>query len=334
VRAAPGIAAKVAFLSRPAAYPDAPRSVERVETHMSWVFLTDHYAYKLKKPVRYDSLDFSSLELRRLDCEEEVRLNRRLASEVYLGTLALTRARDGALELAGTGEALDWLVHMHRLPADCMLDARIQRGKIEEADVRPAAERLARFYARAEAEKIAPDAYCKLIAEGVRSDLQELGRPEFGLPAERVANLAEAQLAFLEQRAALFDQRVLRGRIVEGHGDLRPEHICLTSDPAIIDCLEFSRELRIVDPADELAFLALECERLGKPVVGRWFLETYTRVTGDEPPEPLMRFHRTYRAMRRAKIAAWHLLDPSVRDREKWRERARCYVELASREPR
>ena len=330
----PDIAAKVAFLSRPAVYPEAPRSVERVETHMSWVFLTDCFAYKLKKPVRYDSLDFSSLELRRFDCEEEVRLNRRLAGEVYLGTLALTRTSDGALELGGTGETLDWLVHMRRLPADRMLDAQIQRGTIEEADVRPAAERLSQFYARAEAETIAPDAYRKLLAEGVRSDLQELGRPEFGLPAERVANLAEAQLAFLEQRAALFDQRVLRGRIVEGHGDLRPEHICLTSDPAIIDCLEFSRELRIVDPADELAFLALECERLGKPVVGRWFLETYTRVTGDEPPEVLMHFHRTYRAMRRAKIAAWHLQDPSVRDQEKWRERARCYVELASREPR
>ena len=323
------IAAKVAFLSRPAAYPDAPRSVERVETHMSWVFLTDCYAYKLKKPVRYDSLDFSSLELRRRDCEEEVRLNRRLARDVYLGTLALTLAPDGTLQLGGAGETLDWLVHMRRLPADRMLDEVIRRGQIAEADIRPAAERLAEFYTRAGTVEFAPDSYRKRLEEGVRSDLHELCRPEFGLREEQVTKLAEAQLAFLERRRALFDQRVLAGRIIEGHGDLRPEHICLTPDPAIIDCLEFSRELRIVDPADELAFLALECERLGKPVVGRWFLETYTRLTGDEPPRPLMEFHRTYRALRRAKIAAWHLLDPSVRDHERWRERARCYVELA-----
>jgi len=325
----PDIAAKVAFLSRPAAYPEAPRSVERVETHMSWVFLTDRYAYKLKKPVRYDSLDFSSLELRRLDCEEEVRLNRRLARDVYLGTLALTLAPGGTLELNGAGEPLDWLVHMRRLPADRMLDELIRRGEIEEATVCPAAQRLAEFYAGAEAVELAPDSYRKRLAEGVQGDLHELCRPEFGLRAEQVTRLAEAQLAFVERHSALFDQRVLQGRIVEGHGDLRPEHICLTPEPAIIDCLEFSRELRIVDPADELAFLALECERLGQPVVGRWFLETYSRVTGDEPPRALMQFHRTYRALRRARIAAWHLQDPSVRDHEKWRERARCYVELA-----
>lgn len=325
----PGIAAKVAFLSQPAAYPDTPRSVERIETHMSWVFLTDRHAYKLKKPVRYDGLDFSSLELRRLNCEEEVRLNRRLTRDVYLGTLALTRTHRGTLALAGEGETLDWLVHMRRLPADRMLDERIRRGEIDEASVRPAAERLAEFYARAEAAELAPDSYRKRLAEGVRSDLHELCRPEFGLPAERVKEVAEVQLAFLERHGALFDQRVREGRIIEGHGDLRPEHICLTPEPAIIDCLEFSRDLRIVDPADELAFLALECERLRKPVVGRWFLETYTRIAGDDPPPALLQFHRTYRALRRATIAAWHLQDPSVRDHEKWRKRARRYIELA-----
>lgn len=327
---APGVEAKVAFLSRPAAYPEAPGSVERIETHMSWVFLTDRHAFKLKKPVRYDSLDFSSLELRRLDCEEEVRLNRRLARDVYLGTLALTLAPGGALQLGGAGETIDWLVHMRRLPADRMLDDLIRRGKIDEASVRPVAQQLAEFYARADAAEGAADVYRKRLAEGVGSDLRDLCRPEFGLPAGRVAELAEAQLAFLERHRALFDQRVLEGRIVEGHGDLRPEHICLSPEPAIIDCLEFSHELRLVDPADELAFLALECERLGMPVVGRWFLATYTRVTGDDPPRPLLHFHRTYRALRRAKIAAWHLEEPGVRDHEKWQERARGYVELAS----
>jgi aminoglycoside phosphotransferase family enzyme len=325
----PDLAAKVAFLSRPAAYPEAPRTVERVETHMSWVFLTERHAYKLKKPVRYDSLDFSSLELRRRDCEEEVRLNRRLARDVYLGTVALTLASGGGLELGGAGETLDWLVHMRRLPAHRMLDALIRCGELTQADIRPAAERLAEFYARAAPVELSTDAYHKHLEDGVRSDLLELCRPEFGLRAEQVTQLAEAQLAFLQRFRALFDERVLQGRIVEGHGDLRPEHICLAPEPAIIDCLEFSRELRIVDPADELAFLGLECERLGKPVVGHWFLETYTRVTGDDPPRPLLQFHRTYRALRRAKIAAWHLQDPNVRDREKWRERARRYVELA-----
>jgi aminoglycoside phosphotransferase family enzyme len=145
-----------------------------------------------------------------------------------------------------------------------------------------------------------------------------------------VVAIADAQLAALVRHRELFDRRVAEGRIVEGHGDLRPEHICLTPVPAIIDCLEFSRDLRLLDPADELSFLGLECERLGRPEVGRWFLASYTEVTGDDPPPPLLRFHRTYRALRRAKIAVWHLRDPGVRDHDRWRERALRYLELAA----
>jgi len=325
-----GSQAKLAFLRRPAAYPEKPCRVEVVETHMSWVFLTDCDAYKLKKPVRYDCIDFSTAELRRRDCEEEVRLNRRLAREVYLGIVALTIDADGVLALDGTGEPDDWLVHMRRLPADRMLDQMIRQGEVEEADVRRAALRLARFYAQAPSCELTAKSYRERLADGARRDLRELSRPEFGLPVARATALADAQLAFLGREAELFDRRVREGRIVEGHGDLRPEHICLTPEPAIIDCLEFSRDLRVLDPADELAFLALECERLGKPVVGKWFFDVYAEATGDEPPAALVRFHRGYRALRRAKIAIWHLQDPGVRDRAKWRNRALEYLELAT----
>jgi aminoglycoside phosphotransferase family enzyme len=325
----PGIEAKVAFLRRPEAYPERPRAVDAVETHMSWVFLAGRDVYKLKKPVRWDSLDFSTPALRKRDCEEEVRLNRRLARDVYLGTIELTLDLEAGLALAGAGEPVDWLVHMRRLPADRMLDALILRGPLSEADVRPAALHLARFYADARPLALAAPEYRSRLARGVSDDLRELGRPEFGLCRSRVHALAAAQLRFLAEKPALFDQRVHEGRIIEGHGDLRPEHICLTPEPAIIDCLEFSAELRMLDPADELAFLLLECERLGSARVGRWFLDAYREVSGDEPPEPLLRFHRTYRALRRATIAAWHLQDPGVADRERWRERARCYLDLA-----
>jgi aminoglycoside phosphotransferase family enzyme len=324
----PGTEAKVAFLRRPEAYAERPRRVDVVQTHMSWVFLTDRHAYKLKKPVRYDSLDFRTPELRRWDCTEEVRLNRRLARDVYLGILSLSVDSGGNLALDGAGEPVDWLVHMRRLPADRMLDRRIEEGRIERAEVEPAARHLAGFYAHARPVEISPESYRERLAQGVRGDLHELRRPEFGLPADRVSALADAELAFLARHPALFDRRVGEGRIVEGHGDLRPEHICLLPEPAIIDCLEFSRELRILDAADELAFLGLECERLGSPHVGRWFLAAYSERTHDEPPDALLDFHRTYRALRRAKIAIWHLQDPSVTDTEKWRERARRYLEL------
>jgi aminoglycoside phosphotransferase family enzyme len=118
------------------------------------------------------------------------------------------------------------------------------------------------------------------------------------------------------------------GRIVDGHGDLRPEHIWLDGAPAIIDCVEFDPALRVVDPADELAFLALECERLGAAAVGGWFLDTYTTVTGDRPPPILLAFYRVYRAMRRAVIAARHLDDPSVADPARFLARARRFLEM------
>jgi uncharacterized protein len=329
----PGIEATVAFLRRREAYAEEPYEVEVVETHMSWVFLTEQYVYKLKKPVRWDSLNFSTAELRRRNCEEEVRLNRRLTKGVYLGTIALTLESDGKLRLDGRGAPVDWLVHMKRLPADRMLDELISRGRIDREDVRPAALQLARFYANARPVELTAPTYRERLQAGVRSDLHELCQPEFELDRDRVIAVAQAQLEFLERDAALFDARVYQGRIIEGHGDLRPEHICLVSEPAIIDCLEFSRDLRLLDPADELAYLGLECERLGKVLVGHWFLEAYTEMTGDEPPSALMHFYRNYRALRRAKIAIWHLKDPSVRDCAKWSDRAQRYLELSTAVP-
>jgi len=327
---APSIQEKVAFLRRPEAYPVSTATVETVETHMSWVFLTERHAYKLKKPVRGEGLDFTTPERRRRNSEDEVRLNRRLAEPIYLGVLALTCAPDGTLALEGAGEPVDWLVHMRRLPADRMLEARIEQGGLSSAEVEPAARHLARFYARAEPVAIAPETYRRRLVEGTNHDRRELVAPEAGPDRNRVEAVAAAQLRFLERRRDLFDARVAEGRIVEGHGDLRPEHICLTREPAIIDCLEFSWELRIADPADELAFLALECERLGRAEPGAWFLEVYRRETGDDPPEPLLRFHRTFRCLRRAVIAIWHLRDEEVADPDKWIRRAGRYLELAS----
>lgn len=331
---APDLEEKRAFLQRCAAYPERTTDVEVVETHMSLVFLTDAYAWKLKKPVRYDGLDFRSPELRRHDCQEEVRLNRRLTSGVYLGVAALRLSRGGALVLDPSGgadaqaPAVDWLVRMRRLPAERMLDVLIEERKVQRHEVRAAAERLARFYADAPAVEWSVADYHAHLRDGMEDDLRELLRPAFGLDPGRVRWLVEAQRAFLD--AAVLERRVREGHLVEGHGDLRPEHVCLVDEPAIIDCLEFSRRLRIADPADELAFLGLECERLGEPAVGRWFLETWTAVSGDAPPEPLLRFHRTYRALRRAKLAVWHLDDETVRDRDKWLARACRYLELAT----
>jgi aminoglycoside phosphotransferase family enzyme len=325
------VAAKVALLRLPASYPEGTAGVEVVETHMSWVFLTDRHAYKLKKPVCYDHLNFSSLAARQYYCEEEVRLNRRLAASVYLGVVRLAEDADGTLRLGGAGKVVDWLVKMVRLPADRMLDSAIMHGAAGPEDARRIAQHLGGFYVDLLPAPVAADAYRRRLRREIDEYERELCNPEFALPAGEVRAICQAQRAVLEQHAALFDRRVGAGRVVEGHGDLRPEHVCLGPPLVIIDCLEFSPEFRTQDTADELGFLALECERLGAPDFGRLLIDTYGDITGDRPEAGLVHFYQSYRACVRAKISIWHLLEARFRDSPKWPDRARHYLQLAQR---
>lgn len=318
-------------MRQPASYPDKPERIEEIETHMSWVFLSRDYAYKMKKPVRYPFLDFSTLEGRHRDCDQELRLNHRLAPDVYLDVVPLIVQAEGDLALAGRGKPVEWLVKMRRLPADRMLDHMIRHHAVNEADVRNIGMLLAHFYLRSSPIEIDPSEYRHRYRDEIRANLQELARPNYDLLAQVITSVCAAQLRFLAEQAAAFDARVQAGRIVEAHGDLRPEHICLEDPPVIIDCLLSKREFRLLDPVDELAFFAMECERLGAESIGGVIREIYVRVTGDQVAEALWNFYKGYRACVRAKISAWHLDDPDVHDSAKWIERAKAYLHLAQK---
>jgi aminoglycoside phosphotransferase family enzyme len=311
----------------------AMSAIETIETHMSWVFLTEHHVYKLKKPVRYDYLDFSTLEKRRIDCEAEVLLNRRLAGDVYLGTLPLTLDRKGrssgagpmggtgAIEIDGAGEVVDWLVWMRRLPDHATLDLAIARGQATARTVRAAAELLACFYRDAPSVFIdASDRIYTWLIENLR-DLASLSIDE-----ARLALSIVPLLRWLERRPRRLEER----RIVEGHGDLRPEHIFLIDPPAVIDCIEFNRSFRELDPLSDLGFLALECERLRAAPIGSTFLEVHRSLAKDDASRELVDFYLALHAGTRAKIALWHLREPDHRDPAIWRRKARDYLELAA----
>lgn len=325
----PGLGAKVAFLSRPESYAEPTSRVDTVETHMSWVFLTDRQAWKLKKPVRAPYLDFTTIAGRRQDCDAELRLNRRLATDVYLEIVPLTLDAGGRLRLGEDGAVIDWLIRMRRLPAARMLDRLIRNGAATSDDLRRVVGRLARFYRDRVPVTVTAAAYRAAFRTGIAASLTELCAPAYGLAASLVAAVCARQGAWLRARAELFDERVRAGRIVEAHGDLRPEHICIEPQPQIIDCLEFSRELRTLDAADELAFLALECERLGAPALAAPIFGTYAEATGDAPPQALLEFYQSYRACVRAKLAIRHLDDAAPREPSKWAAQARDYLRLA-----
>jgi len=320
---------KLAFLRQPASFGECTRLVEAIETHMSWVFLTDAHAYKLKKPVQQDLFDFRSLSARRHYCQEELRLNRRLAPDVYLGVDALSIDRLGCLHLGQHGTVVDWLVRMRRLPRERMLDHALLHGGADPEDIRRIAARLVAFYQSCTPVMLDAAAYRAAFRRNIRLNLAELTQYAGRLPAARIAALCQAQLAVLEERRDCFERRALTGKIVEGHGDLRPEHVFLGPPLCIIDCLEFARALRLVDPVDELGFLALECERLGAPAAGSVLLGAYAEMSGDAPCAALVHFYQSYRAGTRARIAIRHLAEEQFRNSPEWTRRALHYLRLA-----
>lgn len=334
-------ARKVAFLRTAAAYAEAPSSVEAIETHLSWVFLTEHHAYKLKKPVRSEHLDYSTVARRRHYAEEEVRLNRRLAHDVYLGTVPLVLGELGfepvSAEPVGAPpqrEVADWLVLMRRIPRERMLDWQIAQGTVDPSDLARAVAMLARFHQRARAVDWDGATYRKRLASEVRRYRRELDAPRFELVEDSLDEITSAQLAVLRDAPELFDARAAAHRIVDGHGDLRPEHVVLGHEPRIIDCLEFDRELRLLDTASELSFLALECARLGAPELREVILEAAAEVSGDRPPARLIYFYESHHACIRAVVALWHLDDPTIDTRSKWAKKARSYLRLAAERTR
>jgi uncharacterized protein len=322
--------AKIGCLSRPATYGTGLLSVESIETHFAWVFLAGRFVYKMKKPLRFREFDLTTLPTRRANCELEVALNRRLAPTVYVGTVPLCSDR-GQLSLAGCGTPVEWLVKMHRLPRERALHRLAATEELDETHLRALLEKLARFYATASRAPWDGRAYRRALKRDIECTATELAAPPLGLDAARVDCIAAELARRLEADAPAFHARVAAGRVVDTHGDLRPEHIFLLPEPQIIDCLEFSAELRLQDSAAEIAFLALECDRLGHAVVGERVIELYRRCSRDECGRDLLLFYRASRAFVRAKIAAWHLEDPLTADQQAhWRDRAHWYLDAAA----
>jgi len=322
-------AAVLAFLADPCSYPDRPDRVDAIETHMSRVFLAGDRVYKLKKPIRLSFLDYSTLDSRRESCERELALNRRLAPGVYLEVVPLVRHADGALALGGEGKPIEWLLVMRRLSAARLLDEAIRNGDISPQDIDSTCDALGLFYAEASRIDCSQSwfrANWQTLIDLVEGSLSD---PIFALPADQVRKVNESLRTFLERDWQLIATRLKDRRIVDGHGDLRPEHVHLGPPVRIIDRLEFDERLRWTDPFDELSFLALECGMLGAGWIGERLIDGVGARLDDRPPDALLRFYRCYRAALRARLSIEHLRDPSPRSPERWPRQARAYLQLA-----
>jgi uncharacterized protein len=326
---APSLDEKVAFLSSPDAYPDGPDRVDRIETHFAWVFLSRRFVYKLKKPIHFEGIDFSTLGSRRANCELEITLNRRLAEAVYINVVPLALVRSG-LALERDGTPVDWLVKMHRLPAEQMLDAVAVSGTVSDAQLSAVIDKLVRFYRRGARAPWDTADYPRQLTRRTKRYAEQLEAAELGLDSGRIRRLSTSLLTFIDEASALLGSRAAAGRVVDAHGDLRPEHIFLAANPQIIDCLEFSTELRWLDTAEEISFLALECERLDRARLAARIRALYVAAAEDPVGAELFGFYRAERALVRALLSAWHIPGASsAAEVKRWRGRAEWYLAAA-----
>jgi aminoglycoside phosphotransferase family enzyme len=323
---------KVGFLKHRGSYPGCPRRIEAVETHFAWVFLTPRLAYKLKKPLRLGKMDYRSLAARKCGCQEELRLNRRLAPTVYLSLQQLSSGPRGQLRFGTSGRIVEHLIKMRRLPQAAMLDQLLKRERLTRMQLERLVRRLARFFAIAPRQPMPASDYLARLRQSVRANRDALRRLAPRLPARLVEGVAQCELVLINRLQSELARRC--ERLVEGHGDLRAEHVCLTDPVSIIDCLEFDPLLRRLDPAQDVALLGLEIARLGNEVLAQAFLEAFFRASGDDISEAVLQFYMSHTAMTRAKLAAWHIGDPQYPDPGPWIRRTQRCLREAQRHAR
>jgi aminoglycoside phosphotransferase family enzyme len=316
------------FLLDPRSFGEGVDDVSVVESHMSLVFLAGDRAYKLKKPIAFDALDFRTLEKRHLNCQRELTLNRVLSEDIYLGLEAVTRDREDRLHLGGPGEIVEWLVVMRRLDEARLLDHAIAAGTVTREDIESLTAILGPFYAKPLDE---PPSSKEVIAgwtDMLERNAQSLRRPDFGLPSGQVEDVLSALARFLAENRELILARIDAGWIRECHGDLRPQHVYLGPPLRLIDRLEYDERLRRQDPFEEIMDLGVECERMGAAWILPMLIDGVSTYLGDRPDPRLVGFYGGMRATLRARFAIEHL-EGTRGTPEQWRARAMASLDLA-----
>jgi aminoglycoside phosphotransferase family enzyme/predicted kinase len=308
--------------------------VDLVGTHISWVFLTDREAWKVKRPVDLGFLDFSSKEARERACRAEVRINRRLAPDVYRGVVPVRRGPGGAT-LVGRGPVVDHAVRMRRVPDQRSAAALLDAGSLSHEFLEGLAARLAAFHAscRETPEYGRPEAVARNVRENFAQTAPFVGR---FLGPRTFRRVRDRQEAFLARSRGTLLGRVAGRRIREGHGDLRLEHVYFEEGrpgPTVIDAIEFNERFRCGDAASDIAFLAMELEARDRPSLAGRFTGACAEASGDFDLYRVLDFYLSYRAWVRGKVACFVAADPSTppgKARRKGRE-ARALFALADR---
>jgi aminoglycoside phosphotransferase family enzyme len=322
----------VQALLNPEIYPDPPQKVELVQTQISYVFIAGDYVYKVKKPVDFGFLDYSTLEKRFYYCNKEIELNRRLCPDTYLNVVAIT-VDNGNINIGGQGHIEEYAVHMRRLPEEAMMNVLLEHNRVTPEMISGVAGLLAAFH-----EKAATGGEINEIG-GINAVIQNTGENfsqterfiDIVIPAKQYHRIKAYNDGFIKENTLLFTGRVAGSRIRDCHGDLHAAHICFCDNICIYDCIEFLDRFRYCDVASEIAFLAMDLDRYGRPDLSKTFVASYVEKSGDGALLQLLNFYKCYRAYVRGKVGCLQYDDkyiPAV-EKEKILVDTRRYFNLA-----
>ena len=336
-------------LKRPGAFPENGGEPKLVQTHVSWVFITERYAYKLKKPMNFGFLDFSTLEKRKLYCHREIELNSRLAPDIYIGVYPVTehngKMRITDRKLVDTAESdvvekedvVEYCVKMKRIPDSVLMRSVFDNGRLGVKEIRSIARTIAEFHRRAMASgEIDRFGAMELVKFNTDENFEQtrefVGRSISGDRYEAIRNWTND---FYEKHGGIFEKRIRKKKIRDCHGDLHMEHVCLTEPVSIIDCIEFNDRFRYSDTASDIAFLIMDLEYNNGADLANELYRSYLEHAHEPDIELfdlVLNFYKVYRAYVRGKVISFQLNDPDIPDEKKARAAAAAgkYFELAA----
>jgi aminoglycoside phosphotransferase family enzyme len=319
-------------LLNPQAYPRETGKIDLIQTHISFVFLTKNYVYKMKKAVNFGFLDFSTLEKRRLYCEKELELNRRLCPEVYLEVVPINKS--DTIKINDKGPTIEYALKMKRLPQEKIMTLLLKENKVDDKTIDALAKIITDFHAKAQTSpeinkfgslKIVRTNWDENFAQTLKYINQTISQADFQFIQAKIN-------AFMQNSTLQFENRIKNNKIRDCHGDMHSGNIFLTDSICIFDAIEFNDRFRYSDVASDVAFLAMDLDFQQKPNLSTHFIERYLVYSKDPTLLQVLPFYKCYRAYVRGKVISFKLDDPHVSSADKTAavKEAQAYFTLAT----
>ncbi len=320
-------------LKKPEAYDSPVREIRLIQTHISWVFLTGDFVYKIKKPVDFGFLDFTMLEKRMKFCKRELEINRMFSPEIYIDVLPVNKF-DHMIKINGPGETIDYAIKMKQLPQENLMDRLLDKNLIETKTIDKIVDILIDFYSKTQTHS---DPYSMGSIETVKFNWREnfkQARPFLGktINQEAFETIERKVSEFMEKNSELFGKRLREGKIKWCHGDLHSGNIFVVDDKIyIFDAIEFNERFACSDVVSDIAFLSMDLDFRHKKFLSGYFIKKYIEKSGDSEILKLLNFYKCYRAYVRGKVLGFRIDDPNIPDSEKKEamDTAKIYFQLA-----